>query len=167
MKKIFLMILPLLMLTACDSKENKTSKTSTTEEGFTTETNENKKYEFALTMDNYWYFIDAFQTQTGSNNTTLVYTFEGVLSFAYYDHVVFHIDYDIVGRGQPGDFHYPTTTHKADIEVKLNAGGNGGVSLPQDYVPENAIPSISENTLSGFYRTLTIKSVSGTVRFSI
>lgn len=163
MKKI-LFLIPFLLISACTNRTN----ASKTDDSGATETNTAKRYEFELTKDNLWYFVDSAPSETGNNNyKTLYYTFQGVLSYAYYDNVVIHLDYDIVGMGEPGSFTYPTTTHKADIEFKLNASGSGVLTLPYDYVPANATPTITQTNLYGFNRTLTIKSVSGIVRFAI
>lgn len=154
------------MLIACNSYQSSSSK----DDNGATETNTAKRYEFELTKDNLWYFVDSAPSETGNNTyKTLYYTFQGVLSYAYYDNVVIHLDYDIVGMGEPGSgiSIYPTTTHKADVEFKLNASGSGVLTLPYDYVPTNAVPTITETNLYGFNRSLTIKSVSGTVRFAI
>lgn len=164
MKKFLILLLPVLMLSACNSNQPNASK----DDSGATETNTTKRYEFELTKDNLWYFVDSAPSETGNTNyKTLYYTFQGVLSYAYYDNVVIHLDYDIVGMGKPGSYSYPTTTHKADIEFKLNASGSGVLTLPYDYVPTNAVPTITQTDLYGFNRSLTIKSVSGTVRFAI
>lgn len=167
MKKI-LFLLPIFLLVSCNSSQLNTSLNSLKNDGDATETDKTQRYEFSLTKDNLWYFIDSSPSDNGNNSyKTLYYTFQGVLSYAYYENVIIHLDYDIVGMGEPGSYMYPTTTHKADIEFKLNASGSGILSLPYDYVPSNAVPAISETTLYGFERTLTIKSVSGIVRFAI
>lgn len=164
MKKFLILLLPVLLLTACNSSQLTSSK----DDDGAIETNTDKRYEFELTKNNLWYFVDSTPSVTGNSNfETLYYTFQGVLSYAYYDNVVIHLDYDIIGKGEPGGFTYPTTTHKADIEFKLNASGSGVLTLPYDYVPTNAVPTITQTDLYGFNRSLTIKSVTGTVRFAI
>lgn len=151
------------MLAACNSNQPSTSQPSPSSNE-ATETDKTQRYEFALTKDNLWYFIDsAYSTSGNSNYYSCVYTFAGVLSYAYYDNVIVHLDYDIIGQGG----YNPTGTYKADIEVKLNAAGNGGVSLAYDYIPSNITPAFSGDSLYGYNRSLTIKSVSGTVRFAI
>lgn len=163
MKKL-LFLIPFLLISACTNRTN----TSKTDDSGATETQTAKRYEFDLNEDNFWYFVDSAPSETGNNYyKTLLYTFEGVLKFAYYDNVIVHLDYNIVGAGEPGSPYYPSTSHKADIEFKLNASGSGVLTLPYNYVPANAIPTITQTDLYGFNRSLTIKSVSGTVRFAI
>ena len=159
MKKA-LFVLPLLMLSACNNQQ----AASPTNGCCVVGASETQRYAFELNAENMWYFIDSEPSETGGMNSTLFYTFQGVLSFAYYDNVIVHLDYDIVGIG--GSM-YPSTTHKADVAFKLNASGSGVLSLPCDYVPQNAEPEIPGTSLYGFNRSLTIKSVSGTVRFAI
>ena len=162
MKKTFFLTLPLLMLSACNNQPNESKK----DDNGTVETQIVKRYDFELNKDNLWYFIDSAPSERGDGSyATLLYTFQGVLNYAYYDSVVVHFDYDIVGVGVNGNSYYPSTTHKADIEFKLNASGSGVLSLPYSYVPPNAVPTITQDSLYGFQRSLTIKSVSGTVRF--
>ena len=156
-----------LIATACTSNQQTSLPISSKDDGGATETDKTQRYEFSLTKDNLWYFIDSEYSVTNGNYYSCIYTFAGVLSYAYYENVVIHLDYDIVGMGEPGSYMYPTTTHKADIEFKLNASGSGLLTLPYDYVPSNAVPAITQTDLYGFTRTLTIKSVSGIVRFSI
>ncbi|MBO5578413.1 MAG: hypothetical protein J5955_04885 [Bacilli bacterium] len=161
MKKLLLFLLPILMLSACNSNQSTSSK----DDSGATETDKAKRYEFDLTKDNLWYFIDsAYSTSGNSNYYSCNYVFQGVLSYAYYDNVIVHLDYNIVGQG--GGY-YPEGTYYADIEVKLNAAGNGGVSLDYEYIPSNITPAFTGTSLYGYSRTLSIKSVSGTVRFAI
>ena len=134
-KKIFVGITTLALiigLAACTSNQPNTSSTSISskDDGGAKETDKTQRYEFNLTKDNLWYFIDSAPSESGNSNyKTLYYTFQGVLSYAYYENVVIHFDYDIVGMGEPGSYMYPTTTHKADIEFKLNASGSGLLTL--------------------------------------
>jgi hypothetical protein len=161
MKKMLLFLLPFLMLAACNNEP-------TRNENGATETSTTQRYAFDLTKDNLWYFIESAQSSTGNSTyTTLHYTFKGVLSYAYYDNVVVNIRYSLVGRGEPGSSSYPSTSHTADIAFKLNAAGSGTLSLSYEYVPENAVPAITQNNVSGFNRSLNIMSVTGVVRFAI
>lgn len=164
MRKALIILLPVLMLTACASNQPSSSPESSKQNSEATETDKTQRYEFSLTKDNLWYFIDSSYSLSSNNEYySCIYTFDGVLSYAYYDNVIIHLDYDIVGKGGI----YPTGTYKADIEVKLNAAGNGGVTLAYEYVPTNITPSFSGDSLYGYNRSLSIKSVSGMVRFSI
>lgn len=164
MKKTLLLLLPVLILASCNSNQPNSSSDSSKQNTEATETDKTQRYEFNLTKDNLWYFIDSSYSLSSNNDYySCIYVFEGVLSYAYYDNVVIHFDYDIVGKGG----YNPTGTYKADIELKLNAAGNGGVNLPYDYVPANITPTFSGDSLYGYNRSLSIKSVSGTVRFAI
>ena len=164
MRKFLILLLPVLMLTGCNSNQPSSSK----DDSGATETNTTKRYEFELTKHNLWYFVDSAQSTTGNNNyTTLHYAFQGVLSYAYYDNVVINLKYSLVGKGEPGSPYYPSTSHTAAIAFKLNAAGSGTLSLSYEYVPENAVPNITQSDVSGFNRTLEITSVTGTVRFAI
>ena len=164
MKKMLLFLLPILMLTACNDQPSESKKN----DSGATETSTTQRYEFDLTKDNLWYFIESAQSTTGNNNyTTLHYVFKGVLSYAYYDNIVINIKYSLVGKGEPGSPYYPSTSHTADIAFKLNAAGSGTLSLSYEYVPENAVPTITQSNVSGFDRSLEITSVTGTVRFAI
>lgn len=161
MKKM-LFILPILILSACNSNQPSNVQTSGSE---IVDSSTIQYYEFDLNKNNLWYFIDSTPSESDNGSLrTLYYTFQGVLNYAYYENVVVHLDYDM---SIYDSYSQTTSTHKAGIEFKLNASGSGVLSLPYDYVPNNAIPSISESTLYGFDRLLTIKSVSGKVKFSL
>ena len=153
------------MLASCGSSQPSISSASisSNDDGGAKETDKTQRYEFNLTKDNLWYFIDSEYSVTSGNYYSCVYTFAGVLNYAYYENVVIHLDYDIVGQGGI----YPTGTYKADVEVKLNAAGCGGVSLAYNYIPDNITPEYNETSFYGCNRSLSIKSVSGTIRFSI
>ncbi len=165
MKKIILLLISSVMLMGCHGSKTNQETTSSTD---VVETDKTQRYEFDLTKDNLWYFIDSAYSTANSSSYyyTCIYTFSGVLSYAYYENVTIYLDYDIV-RNYEGGGNYPSETHKAKIEFKLNAGGNGVLSLPYDYVPENAVPKITGSTLYGYSRTLTITSVTGKVKFAI
>ena len=165
MKKV-LVLLPILLLSACGANRNNSNLPSSSTDAV--ETDKTQRYEFELNKDNLWYFIDSTYSTSGSESyKTCIYSFQGVLSYAYYDHVIVYLDYDIVGMGEQGSPYYPSTTYKAKIQFELNAAGNGILSLSYDYVPENAVPKITAQTLYGFNRSLTITSVTGVVRFAI
>ena len=108
-----------------------------------------------------WKTIGSSSTLKSLRGTTSYYTVactcNGVLSFAYYEDVKFVANYKIQGT---------SANYEAKITKEPNAGGNGSIVLPYDYVPENITPSFNGSNLYGYERSLVIESVSGKVLFS-
>lgn len=156
-----------LLLTSCGINNETISET---QQNNNISSNAVERHEIELNKNNLSYYVDvsfSYFNTSGNYRETHTCTISGVLSYALYDNVVVTLNYDIVGRGEPGSYSYPTTTHQAKIEVKLNAGGGGYVALPYDYVPSNAIPAITQDNLSGFDRSLSVASVTGRVLYVI
>ena len=156
-----------LLLTSCNTNSETTTES---QQNADTQSIAVERHEVELNKDNLSYYVnvsfDYFNT-TGNYRETYTCTLSGVLSYAFYDNVVVTLNYDIVGKGEPGSYSYPTTTHQAKVDVKLNAAGGGYVALPYDYVPSNAVPAIEQTNLSGFNRSLSVASVAGKVIYII
>ena len=149
------------MLCSCGTNK---SGVSSNDPNAPIETEKVKRYEFDLSLDNYWYFIDVTSENTSTHNAGYIdYSFKGVLSYAYYENVSFVIDYRIHGEG--GIYH-PSGDYQADIIMKLNASGSGVFYLKYDFIPDNFTPSFTGDSVSDYQRSSSIKSVSGKVIFS-
>ncbi len=157
--KRHLLLAALIAATICSCGGNGTDKNSdsSSDGNLITKNSEAKHYEFDLTVENYWKFINVEITKGTTSYYTVACTFNGVLSFAYYEDVKFVASYKIQGT---------SANYEAKITKELNAGGNGSIVLPYDYVPENITPSFNGSNLYGYERSLTIESVSGKVLFS-
>lgn len=163
MKKLILVLLSVFILSSCNSNSNKV--TPPKDDKAITETPATKKYEINLNKSNLWRFVDSeYSPDEYINNYRCIYVFRGVLSYAYYDNVVIYLKYKIICRG---GFCDSEPTYYANIEVKLNAAGNGGVSLDRKYIPRNITPAFNGESFDRYNRSLSIESISGTVRFNI
>ena len=168
MRKGIFLLLPLILITGCTNNASTQNQDQSNKQEQISETDKTVRYDIALTKDNLWYYIDYSFTSSGNSDyETVSCSFAGVLSYAYYDNVVIKMNYNIVGRGEPGSIYYPSTSHVAKVELKLNAAGCGGLAYKYDYVPENATPAITQGSLSGFNRSFEITAVEGMVHFAI
>lgn len=164
MKKSLILLLLSFALISCSSGQAAPSTDKLASSQTAVETDKTRRYEFDLTMDNYWKFIDVRDTSTTGNYETLSFTFSGVLSYAYYEDVRFTVDYKAHGAG---GIYSPSGDYEAKIVKELNAGGNGVLNLPYDYIPEETTPAFSGASFYGYERTISILGVSGKVLFAI
>lgn len=119
------------------------------------ENTENKlqHYEIELTLDNYWKFIDV-----SLNGRT--YTFNGVLSYAYYIDVQVEITRTLSSE-------YTTNTFSKIETIKLNASGSI-IYVANDYSFDEVKQLLQVDGYMGSYRdSATIKKIGGKVIFSI
>lgn len=137
------------------------------------ETDKIKRYDISLNTENYWKYIDITGVFDLNKNKYdyLIYKINGVLSFAYYEDIIITFDYYVHQINGTTEYN-----HHADIEVKLNAGGNCQESIIRyDDVSYNFTPALvshmyGQNNVTSLYdydRHLSVKNISGIVRFSI
>lgn len=117
------------------------------------ETEKTKRYEFDLTLDNYWRYFDETGTMSGGyrSYTTLSYSISGILSYAYYENVTmnFFVKLD------------DTVNHSFDKTIELKANGNGSIA----YTYETKVTD--DQNFYWYSRELIIDNISGKVIFSI
>lgn len=117
------------------------------------ETEKTKRYEFDLTLDNYWRYFDETGTMSGGyrSYTTLSYSISGILSYAYYENVTmkFSVKLD------------DTVNHSFDKTIELKANGNGSIT----YTYETKVTD--DQDFYWYSRELIIDNISGKVIFSI
>lgn len=143
---LILALLVTLMFTmvACNDYDNPANKNTN---------NQMQYYEIPLTLDNYWQFIDV----SLSGRT---YTFNGVLSYAYYIDVQVDLTRTITSED--------TTNTFSKIEtVKLNASGSM-IYTANEYSFDEVKQLLQVNGYMSSYRdSATIKKIVGKVIFSI
>lgn len=165
MKKYFLALVAILIcLCGCSNNSPTSSQNIDSNNSSVVETNKNKRYEFDLTMDNYWKFFLNTQEEYSANSyspNSIIYENEGVLSYAYYEDVVFvlELSYSITYNGV-------TTTNKFDdVTLKMKANGYGKFTYSYEYSRE--INGKDSDSLYNYKRELKVKNVSGKVIFSV
>ena len=169
MKKMisFLLICTLFMLTACSSKKTTTTIVTTDEHG-AIEDDKNKRYEFDLTMDNYWKFFDNIQEEymVGANSyDPIIYTNKGILSYAYYEDVIITFELSYTMHNPYAENEEDKLKHKVigNVYLPLKADGYGIFTYGYNY------PVEGETSTSLYWadRYLKVVGISGKVIFSM
>ena len=144
MKKLMVLMSLLVCLLFFTSCNNSTSNKNEPEF---------KHYEIDITIDNYWEFLDV----SLSGRT---YTFNGVLSFAYYEDVKIKLDRTITSE-------YSTNIYTKIETVYLNASGSM-VFIANEYTFDEIKELLNVSGYMGSYKdTAIIKSISGKIIFSV
>ncbi len=110
-------------------------------------------YEIDITLDNYWKFLDV-------SLLGRTYTFNGVLSFAYYEDVKIELNRTITSE-------YTTNIYTEIETVYLNASGSM-VFVANEYTFDEIKELLNVSGYMGSYSdTATIKSISGKIIYSV
>ena len=115
--------------------------------------NQIQHYEIDLTLDNYWKFIDV-----SLNRRT--YTFNGVLSYAYYIDVQVDLTRTLSSE-------YTSNTFSKTETVKLNASGSMNY-IANEYSFDEVRQLLQiDGYMSSYRDSATIKEIFGKIIFSI
>ena len=168
MKKMisFLLICTLFVLTACSSKKTTTTMV-TTDEHRAIEDDKNKRYEFDLTMDNYWKFFDNTQVEYMASAETyneIKYINKGILSYAYYEDVVFTLELSYTKHNKYAENEEDRNIHTTigNVYLPMKADGSGIFVYAYNYLGDTTEQSLYWST-----RYLKVVGISGKVIFSM
>lgn len=129
-KRKFFTLISLLVvsLSSCGSKTNESEDVR--QEASVAQTEQMKKYNIVLTLDNYRTYIDQRYIATESYTS---YYFQGSLSYAFYDNVVIRANNPNSGGG--------------DYDIHLSAGGYGRFWSSSRYTTEHKVIGITGNVI--------------------
>ena len=160
MKKICFIILTLSMFVLC-SCSNKTTKSIVTkdENGMIVD-DKIRHYEIDLNMDNYWkYFENTVNEYSAGANShdTIEYENLGVLSFAYYENVIFTFELSCEIKNSGELIHYDLGT----IQIETKADGYCKYRFPTKYEIDG-----TERDMYFYTKKLEVVSITGKIVFS-